>query len=137
MRRELVTKRCWLDPEEFNRMFAACNLIPGPGSTELAIFIGRRRAGWPGMVIAGACFILPAALLMLAIACAYVRWGRHPAAAHVLAGVRPIVVGIVGWAAVDLGRAMVGDWRQAAIAILAAAVLILGLSPALIVVLGG
>jgi len=137
MRRELVTRRCWLDAEEFNRMFAACNLIPGPSSTELAIFIGRRRAGWRGMVIAGGGFILPAALLMLAIAWGYVRWGRLPAAAHVLAGVRPIVVGIVAWAAVDLGRAMVRDWPHAAIAILAAAMLILGFSPALTVVLGG
>ncbi|HKA50190.1 MAG TPA: chromate efflux transporter [Candidatus Dormibacteraeota bacterium] len=137
MRRELVTRRCWLDPEEFNRMFAACNLIPGPSSTELAIFLGRRRAGWRGMVIAGAGFILPAALLMLAIAWAYVRWGRHPAATHLLAGVRPIVVGIVAWAAVDLGRTMVTDWARAGIAILAAAMLILGLSPALTVVLGG
>jgi chromate transporter len=137
MRRELVTRRCWLDQEEFNRMFAACNLIPGPSSTELAVFIGRRRAGWRGMVIAGSCFILPAALLMLAIAWAYVRWGRHPAVVHVLAGVRPIVVGIVAWAAVDLGRAMVGDLARAAVAVMAAAMLILGISPAVIVVVGG
>ena len=137
MRRELVTRRCWLDQEEFNRMFAACNLIPGPSSTELAIFIGRRRAGWRGMVIAGSCFILPAALLMLALAWAYVRWGRHPAVVHVLAGVRPIVVGIVAWAAVDLGRAMVGDLARAAVAVMAAAMLILGISPAVIVVVGG
>src|SRR5262249_60171759 len=137
MRRELVTRRCWLDQEEFNRMFAACNLIPGPSSTELAIFIGRRRAGWRGMLIAGCCFILPAALLMVAVAWAYTRWGRHPAAMHVLAGVRPIVVGIVAWAPADLGRTMVGNWPRAAVAVAAAAMLILGVSPALIVVLGG
>ncbi|HKF17687.1 MAG TPA: chromate efflux transporter [Candidatus Dormibacteraeota bacterium] len=137
MRRELVTRRGWLDQEEFNRMFAACNLIPGPSSTELAIFLGQRRAGWRGMVIAGGCFILPAALLMLAIAWAYLRWGRHPAAMHILTGVRPIVVGIVAWAAVDLGRTMVGNWPRAAVAVVAAAMLILGVSPAVIVVLGG
>lgn len=137
MRKELVIKRRWLDQDELLRMFAACNLIPGPSSTELAIFIGHRRAGWRGMLVAGASFILPAALIMLAVAWAYVRWGRHPAALHMLAGIRPIVVGIVAWAAIELGRGLVRDWPRAAIAVMAAAMLILGVSPAVIVVVAG
>lgn len=137
MRKELVIKRCWLDQDELMRMFAACTLIPGPSSTELAIFIGHRRAGWRGMLVAGTCFILPAALLMLALAMAYVRWGQHPAALHMLAGIRPIVVGIVTWAAIELGRGLVRDWPRAALAVLAAAMLTLGVSPAVIVVVSG
>lgn len=137
MRKELVIKRRWLDQDELLRMFAACNLIPGPSSTELAIFIGHRRAGWRGMLVAGVSFILPAALIMLAVAWAYARWGRHPAALHMLAGIRPIVVGIVAWAAIELGRGLVRDWPRAAIAVMAAAMLILGVSPAVIVVVAG
>ena len=137
MRKEIVSNRKWLGQDEFNRMFAACNLIPGPSSTELAIFIGHRRGGWRGMLIAGGCFILPAALLMLGIGRAYVRWGRQPTVVHLLAGVRPIVVGIMAWAAIELGRTMAGDWPRAGIAVLAAVVLALGLTPALIVVIAG
>lgn len=46
----------------------ASNLIPGPGSTEVALFIGMRRAGWVGLVLAGVFFILPAALIVSAFA---------------------------------------------------------------------
>src|SRR5436190_8593212 len=92
MRREVVERRRWLDEPTFLRMFAACNLVPGPSSTELAIFIGYRLAGWPGLLLAGALFIAPAALLMLAIAWAYTRFGAAPALAAALGGVRPVVV---------------------------------------------
>ena len=137
MRGEFVARRGWVEPDEFNRMFAACNLIPGPSSTELAIFMGHRRGGRRGMLIAGSCFILPAALLMLGLAWAYLRWGGQPAVLHLLAGVRPVVVGIMAWATIELARSMVGDWPRAGIAALAAALLALGVAPALIVVIAG
>ena len=137
MRREFVARRGWVEPDEFNRMFAACNLIPGPSSTELAIFMGHRRGGRRGMLIAGSCFLLPAALLMFGLAWAYLRWGQQPAALHLLAGVRPVVVGIMAWATIELARSMVGDWPRAGIAALAAVLLALGFAPALIVVIAG
>src|SRR5437899_4468426 len=62
MRREVVERRRWLDEKAFLRMFAACNLVPGPSSTELAILIGYRLAGWPGLLLAGLLFISPATL---------------------------------------------------------------------------
>src|SRR5215510_44088 len=64
MEEEVVRRRQWLTREEFLDLLGATNLIPGPNSTELAIHIGHRRAGWPGLVVAGACFILPAAILV-------------------------------------------------------------------------
>src|SRR3981189_1661185 len=73
MEDEVVRRRRWLTREEFLDYLGATNLIPGPNSTELAIHIGRARAGWPGLLVAGACFILPAALIVTAIAWAYVR----------------------------------------------------------------
>src|SRR5579872_2835831 len=59
--REVVGRRRWLTREEFLDLLGATNLIPGPNSTEMAMHIGHRRAGFAGLVVAGACFILPAA----------------------------------------------------------------------------
>jgi chromate transporter len=72
MRQEVVHRRRWLGEQSFLDLLGAANLIPGPNSTELAIHLGHRRAGWPGLVVAGVCFILPALLIVLAIAWAYV-----------------------------------------------------------------
>src|ERR1700712_4805688 len=79
MEEEVVRRRRWLTREAFLDLLAAANLIPGPSSTELAIFIGHTQAGWPGLVAGGVCFILPAALIVTAIAWAYVRFGALPA----------------------------------------------------------
>jgi chromate transporter len=137
MRRELVERRRWFAEDEFLRMFAACNLIPGPSSTELAIFLGWRRARWWGMLTAGTLFILPAALIMVAVAALYARWGDQPVALHLLAGIRPVVLGIVLWAVLDLGGRMAGDWRRLAIAAAAGGLLLLHVSPLAIVAIGG
>src|ERR1700688_4139592 len=81
MEDELVRRRKWLSREKFLDLLGASNLIPGPSSSELAIHIGYLRAGWMGLIIGGVCFILPAALLVLGIAWAYVRFGHLPAVA--------------------------------------------------------
>src|SRR5207247_1748200 len=97
----------WLTRAEFLDLLGATNLIPGPNSTELAIHIGHRRAGWPGLLVAGACFIVPAMLIVLALAWAYVRFGRLPEAAGLLYGVKPVVIAIVLQALLGLARAAV------------------------------
>src|SRR3984957_4580124 len=73
MEDELVRRRKWLSREKFLALPGASNLIPGPSSSELAIHIGYLRAGWAGLLVGGACFILPAAILVGIIAWAYVR----------------------------------------------------------------
>jgi chromate transporter len=78
MEDEVVRRRRWLSREKFLDLLGATNLIPGPNSTELAIHIGHARAGWPGLIVAGVCFILPAALIVTAFAWAYVRFGSLP-----------------------------------------------------------
>ena len=95
MHDEIVTRRQWLSREEFLDLISAANLIPGPNSTELAIHIGHRRAGFPGLLTAGACFILPAALIVTACAWAYTTYGRLPQAAGLLYGVKPVIIAIV------------------------------------------
>ncbi len=123
MRRELVQKHRWIEEKRFLQMFAACNLIPGPSSTELAIYIGYRLLGITGLVLAGTLFILPAALIMLGLAVLYVHYGSTHTAADILNGIRPVVVSIIIWALLDLGRRIL---RR--IVFLAFAALIFGLA---------
>jgi chromate transporter len=95
MEREFVQKREWLSRQKFLDLNGAVNLIPGPNSTELAMYIGQMRAGRAGLWTAGACFILPAAFIVLAIAAFYEKYGRLPAGEAILRGIAPVVVAIV------------------------------------------
>ncbi len=104
MEEEVVRRRRWLTPEEFLDLLGASNLIPGPNSTELAIHIGYRRAGWAGLLVAGACFILPATIIVSVIAWCYVRFGKLPQVEALLSGVKPVIIAIVVHALVGLGR---------------------------------
>ena len=107
MEDEVVRRRGWLTREAFLDYLGATNLIPGPNSTELAIEIGRDRAGWPGLVVAGVAFIVPAALIVGITAWAYVRFGNLPAALALFAGVKPVIIAIVVQALWRLARTAV------------------------------
>jgi len=95
MEAEIVTRRKWVTRDEFLDLFAATNLIPGPNSTEMAIHLGYRRAGMAGLVLAGACFIGPAALVTAGFAAAYVHLRQVPALSSMLYGIRPAILAIV------------------------------------------
>lgn len=133
MQDEVVRRRGWLSQEEFLDLLGATNLIPGPNSTEMAIHVGRLRAGWPGLAVAGACFILPAALIVTGLAWGYVHLGASPQAAGLLYGVKPVVIAVVAQALWSLGRAAVKSWGLAmvALAVLAGEVLGVGEIPLL------
>jgi len=120
MEQEVVVRRRWLSREAFLDYYGATNLIPGPNSTELAIHIGHARAGWPGLLVAGACFILPAALLVGGIAWLYVTYGRLPQVQGLLYGVKPVVIAIVLQALWRLGRSAI---KSAGLALLGVAAL--------------
>jgi len=109
MEDEVVRRRGWLTRDEFLDYLGATNLIPGPNSTELAIHIGYSRAGWPGLVVAGASFIVPAALIVTAVAWAYVTYGALPQVNALLYGVKPVVIAIVMRALWSLARSAVKD----------------------------
>ena len=102
MREELVRRRGWVSDERFVDLMSATNLIPGPNSTELAIHLGWDRARWRGLLAAGVCFILPAALVVTALAWVYVEHGDTPGIEWVLRGVVPAVLAIVVRALVGL-----------------------------------
>lgn len=95
MQQEVVEKRKWLDMQEFLDLMGATYLIPGPNSTELAIHIGKERAGWKGLVLAGLCFILPAVLLVLSLACLYKRYGQLPQVQPFVYGIKPAILAII------------------------------------------
>lgn len=116
MDEEVVARRQWLTRAQFLDYLGAVNLIPGPNSTELAIHIGHARAGWPGLLVAGLAFIVPAFLIVFALAWAYVRYGSLPDAAGILYGVKPVVVAVVAHALIGLGRTALGSPKLAAIA---------------------
>jgi chromate transporter len=124
MEDEIVRRRGWLTREEFLDYLGATNLIPGPNSTELAIHVGHSQAGWLGLIVAGACFILPAALIVTAIAAVYVRYGNVPAVVSVLYGIKPVVIAVIVQALWRLGHtALKSPWLYllACVATLAAA----------------
>ncbi len=116
MRQEVVERRHWLNEAEFLDLLGAANLIPGPSSTELAIHIGFRRCGWPGLVVSGVCFILPAACMVTIIAWAYVRYSALPQVAGLMYGIKPVVVAIVLQALWSLCRASLKTWPLRAVA---------------------
>ncbi len=95
MEDEVVRRRRWVSHEEFLDMIGACNLIPGPNSTEMAIHIGHRRAGFTGLAVAGACFVVPAVAITIAVAWAYVRFGSMPQVAGALYGIKPVIIAVV------------------------------------------
>lgn len=115
MRQELVARKMWLSDQEFVDLLGATNLIPGPNSTEMAIHIGYLRGKWRGLLAAGMCFILPAAVIVTAIAWLYVQYGRLPEVEGVLRGVKPIIIVIVLQALWGLGRSVLK--RKAVIAV--------------------
>lgn len=95
MHAEVVERRRWLSDQEFLDLLGATNLIPGPNSTEMAIHIGFEKAGWAGLLLAGACFIMPATVIVLGLAWMYVRFGQLPQAQWLLYGIKPVIIAII------------------------------------------
>lgn len=110
MEDEVVRRRRWLSSQEFLDLVGATQLIPGPNSTELAIHIGLKRAGYAGLWVAGIAFILPAMLLVMLCAWVYVRWGSLPAADALLYGVKPVIIAVLVQALYGLGRTALKTW---------------------------
>ena len=109
MRDEFVNRRRWVSDQEFLDLVGATNLIPGPNSTEMAIHLGYRRAGWPGFFAAGAAFIMPAMVIVTMLAWVYARYGSTPQATWLLYGVKPVIMAVIVQALWGLGRTAIKD----------------------------
>lgn len=95
MHDEVVKRRQWMTDHHFLDLVGATNLIPGPNSTEMAIHVGYERAGWRGLIAAGVCFIMPAVLIVLTLAWAYVEYGSTPQGHAFMYGIKPVIIAIV------------------------------------------
>ncbi len=137
MEEEFVRRRQWITEADFLDRMAAANLIPGPSSTEVAIFVGQLKRGWRGLIVAGSCFIIPASVIVSAIAWAYVRFGALPRAEGILYAIKPVVVAIIVQALGKLGRTGVRSPLLALVAGLAVLLSLCGLNPIAVVAIAG
>jgi chromate transporter len=126
MQDEVVVRRKWLTQQEFLDSLSATNFIPGPNSTELAIHIGHKMAGWRGLLIAGGCFILPAVLIVSVLGWVYVSYGSLPAVQSVMYGIKPVIIAIVAQAIWNLSKSAVKTKFLAALALAAVCMNALG-----------
>lgn len=137
MEDELVRRRRWLPREKFLDLLGASNLIPGPSSSELAIHIGYRCAGWRGLLIAGSCFILPATVMVTALGWLYIHLGKLPATAGILYGIKPVVIAVILQALWGLGRTAVKSTFLGFVAVLSLVFFVFGLYPLLLLLVAG
>ncbi|CAM3123884.1 chromate efflux transporter [Stackebrandtia soli] len=136
MHQEVVRGRGWVSEQRFVDLMGATNLIPGPNSTELAIHLGFDRARWRGLLAAGVCFIVPAAVLVTALAWIYVSYGQTPAVSGVLYGIVPAVIAIIAHALFSLLRTTIGSVWLAVLAVSALAAYVVGVNELLIMAAG-
>lgn len=137
MEDEVVSRRGWLTREQFLDFLGATNLIPGPNSTEMAIHVGRVRAGFPGLLVAGTSFILPSAIMVTALAWAYVRFGSLPQVSGVLYGFKPIVIALIVQAVLKLAKSAVKSAWLGAVGAVAALATALGADQLAVLAGGG
>lgn len=104
MQKEVVDRRGWMDHQHFLDLVGATNLIPGPNSTEMAIHIGYERGGWKGLLVGGACFILPAVLITGLVAWLYRRYGHLPGVDAWVYGIKAAIIPIILAAALALAK---------------------------------
>ena len=123
MQAEIQEKREWMSKQEFVDGLALVNMLPGPGATQLGIFIGHAKAGLVGGIIAGVCFVLPAFLIMLTLSAAYIAFGTLPSMRNAFYGIGPVVVGIFAASVYRLGKGTIRERSQIAIAVASAAVM--------------
>ncbi|WP_396218980.1 chromate efflux transporter [Gemmatimonas sp.] len=135
MEDEIVKRRQWISRDDFVDLVGASNLIPGPNSTELAIHIGYRRAGWPGLIAAGVSFIVPAVVLVWVLAIAYVHGGSRLDVSAILAGLQPVVLAVVVQALWRLRASLVRSRWAALVAAASVVAVLAGVSEVMVLVL--
>jgi chromate transporter len=127
-RQEVVSKKQWMDDSQFLNLVGATNLIPGPNSTELAIHLGEKRAGWKGLLAAGALFILPAVIITGFIAWLYKEYSSLPQVEPFVYGIKPAIIAVILIAVYPLARAAIKNTALAIVAVVALILALAGLS---------
>ena len=112
MEDEYVRKRKWVTPEHFLDLLAAANLIPGPNASETCYHVGYVHAGYPGLLVAGFSFILPAFIASMVLSWVYVRFGSLPELEGLFYFLNPLVLGIVLVTTWRIGKSSLVGWEQ-------------------------
>jgi chromate transporter len=107
MYNHMVEQRHWLSDDRFVRIMAFCNMLPGPEALQLAIYVGYLKKKFVGGILAGLTFILPGALIMIALSWMYVVYGGLPQVNDALYILKPAVLGIIAAGILKLGRASI------------------------------
>jgi chromate transporter len=109
MEREVVERRRWVDRRHFLDLIAATNLLPGPNSTQMTMHVGYVQRGDRGVLVAGAAFIAPAALVTLAVSWAWVAFRDLAIVDAALGGIRPVVLAVIVAAMLSLAPRAASD----------------------------
>jgi chromate transporter len=134
MHRVFVDERKWIDDARFQHMLAFCMLLPGPEAQQLATYIGWRLRGWAGALIAGWMFVLPGALIVLALSWLYVNYGEVPLVAAAFDGIKCAVVALVAEALLKVGKRALKTRTALLIAVVTFVALVLGAPFPLVIV---
>ena len=122
MHRVLVDERRWIGEDQFLRALNFCMLLPGPEAMQLATYVGWRLHGTLGGLVAGLLFVLPGALVVLALSIAYALFGHVPLVEAAFVGIKAAVLVIVIEALLRVARRALRrpqDWIVAAAAFIA------------------
>lgn len=109
MDEELIEKRKWTSKEQFLEGLAVCQILPGPASTQLGIYLGYLRGGLMGGILAGLCFILPAFILITALSHVYFQYGAVPEIQGLLYGINALVIALIGNSLLKMGKSSIKD----------------------------
>ena len=137
MQREVVRDRKWMSEQHFLDLVGATNLIPGPNSTEMAIHCGYQRAGWPGLLVSGVCFILPASIITGLLAWVYAEYHTVPQLQVFMYGIKPAVIAIILGAVQQLGRKALKSWQLGVVGVFVMLLAFAGISEVLAILIGG
>ena len=134
---EVVKRRAWISPERFLDMLGATNLIPGPNSTEMVLHVGFIRAGFTGLLVAGACFVFPAVAIVTALAALYASYGELPDVVPFFKGIQATIPALIALAVWRLGRTAFKSSLLAVIGLCVTAAVLLETDPIIALAAGG
>ncbi len=134
MHSECVDLRAWMSEDEFLDALALGNTLPGPIAAKMSIYVGLQVAGWVGAAVAFSAVMGPSSLMMVMLASAFFRYKDLPAVQGAMRAVKPVVVGLLFWTAIDLAPAGIKDWRMGVLAAVSVVVLVLKVNPLIVMI---
>lgn len=137
MDEEIIEKKKWISREKFIDFMGATNLIPGPNSTEMVIYLGLQRGGVLGLFNAGISFIVPAMTIIMIFGFFYLEYGTIPQVASILNGIKPVIIAIVIQALYRLGKSLIKNKFTLIFGLLIGSIYFLGINEIPLLFLAG